>query len=141
MPSEHAIGALSRKANVKVPTVRYYESIGLLPPPTRTASNRRVYGEDAVRRLKFIRHARELGFELPAIRQLLEFADQPQRPCAEVDRIAREHLREIESRIERLTALRAEVRRMLKQCSHGRVAECRIIEVLGHHELCRHSAH
>jgi DNA-binding transcriptional MerR regulator len=141
MQIEHSIGALARETGVKVPTIRFYESIGLLPKPPRTESNRRIYGDEAIGRLKFIRHARELGFELPAIRQLLALTDQPQRSCAEVDAIAREHLREIDSRIDRLAALRAEVRRMLKQYMHGRIADCRIIEVLGHHEFCHHAEH
>ena len=141
MHMEHSIGALSRETGIKVPTIRFYESIGLLPKPPRTESNRRIYGDEAVGRLKFIRHARELGFELPAIRQLLALTDQPQRSCAEVDAIAREHLREIDSRIDRLTALGAEVRRMLRQCMHGRIADCRIVEVLGHHEFCHHAEH
>ncbi|NJO54658.1 MAG: MerR family transcriptional regulator, partial [Bacteroidales bacterium] len=69
-----SIGELSRQTGVKVPTIRFYEEIGLLPPPPRTASNRRVYGTDAVQRLSFIRHARELGFEVEAIRALLRSA-------------------------------------------------------------------
>lgn len=141
MAGEYVIGALARETNVKVPTIRYYESIGLLPQPPRTASNRRIYGDDAVRRLKFIRHARELGFEVGAIRRLLEFASEPQRSCADVDAIAREHLHDIDSRIARLTALRGEIHRMLKHCRRGRVADCRILEVLRHHELCGHDAH
>lgn len=141
MAGEYVIGALARETNVKVPTIRYYESIGLLPQPPRTASNRRVYDDDAVRRLKFIRHARELGFEVSAIRRLLAFASQPQRSCADVDAIAREHLDDIDSRIARLTALRSEIHRMLKHCRRGRVADCRILEVLRHHELCGHDAH
>jgi DNA-binding transcriptional MerR regulator len=141
MDHRHSIGTLARRTGVKVPTIRFYESVGLLPAPPRTKSNRRVYGDGAVNRLRFIRHARELGFELSTIRQLLELTGEPQRSCEKVDAIAREHLREIESRIERLTALRSEVRRMLKQCMHGRIADCRIVEVLGHHEFCHHTEH
>ena len=141
MDNRHSIGTLARKTGVKVPTIRFYESIGLLPAPPRTQSNRRVYGDDAINRLRFIRHARELGFEVPTIRELLELTGEPQRSCEKVDAIAREHLHEIESRIERLTALRSEVRRMLKQCMHGRIADCRIVEVLGHHEFCHHAEH
>ena len=141
MHQHYSIGALSRTTGVKIPTIRFYETIGLLPEPSRTASNRRVFGTDAVRRLQFIRHARELGFELPAIRQLLALADDPQQSCNAVDAIARAHLREIESRIQRLTALQSEMRRMLRQCTRGRIADCRIIEVLGHHAFCVHKHH
>ncbi|ALK09619.1 MerR family transcriptional regulator [Blastochloris viridis] len=136
-----SIGELSRQAGVKVPTIRFYEEIGLLPSPLRTASNRRVFDVDAVRRLRFIRHARELGFEVDAIRALLRLSDAPQASCAEADRIARHHLAEVEERIVRLTALRAELQRMVEDCGHGHVCDCRVIEVIADHRLCRHHEH
>lgn len=136
-----AIGELSRKTGVKVPTIRYYEGIGLLPAPPRSEGNRRLYGAKAVDRLRFIRHARELGFEVEAIRELLDLAEQPQRSCAKVDALAREHLRTITSRIERLTALKDEVEHMIKACAKGRIAKCRIIDTLSHHEHCLHAEH
>lgn len=136
-----AIGGLARQTGVKVPTIRYYEDIGLLPAAPRTESNRRQYDGRAVRRLKFIRHARELGFEVEAIRELLHLADQPQRSCAKVDALAREHLRTIKSRIERLTALKVEVEQMISACAKGRIAKCRVIDVLSHHEHCLHDHH
>jgi DNA-binding transcriptional MerR regulator len=136
-----AIGDLARQTGVKVPTIRYYEDICLLPAAPRTESNRRQYDDRAVRRLKFIRHARELGFEVEAIRELLALADQPQRSCAKVDALAREHLRTIKSRIERLTALKVEVEQMISACAKGRIAKCRVIDVLSHHEHCLHDHH
>lgn len=136
-----AIGDLSRKTGVKVPTIRYYEGIGLLPAPPRSEGNRRLYGAKAVDRLRFIRHARELGFEVEAIRELLGLAEQPQRSCAKVDALAREHLRTITSRIERLTALKIEIEHMIKACAKGRIAQCRILDVLAHHEHCMHDMH
>ena len=135
------IGALARETGVKATTIRFYEDIGLLPRPPRTESNRRTYDEPDVKRLRFIRHARDLGFEVDAIRQLLSFADHPDRPCREVDQIAREHLQEINSKIAQLVALRTEVEHMLDQCSHGQVRECRVIEVLADHAECLHEAH
>jgi DNA-binding transcriptional MerR regulator len=141
MPEAIAIGVLATATGVKVPTIRYYESIGLLPEPPRTESNRRLYGPESVRRVRFIRHARELGFEVDDIRQLLALTDQPNRSCQEVDAIAQRHLTEIDSRLDRLTALRAEVARMLSECAKGSVAECRIIDVLAHHEHCLHHCH
>jgi len=135
------IGTVSRETGIKVPTIRYYEEVGLLPSPARTDSNRRSYDTAAVQRLRFIRHARELGFEVEAIRQLLTLSDQPDRSCAEVDGIARSHLKEIDDKIARLTALRQEVQRMVDEGEHGRVAECRVIEVLGDHAACLHEAH
>ena len=100
------IGEVSRRSGVKVPTIRYYEQAGLMPRPARTDAGRRTYGDADVGRLRFIRHARELGFEVDAIRQLLGLSDQPDRSCSEVDVIARAHLREIESKIARLRAWR-----------------------------------
>jgi DNA-binding transcriptional MerR regulator len=136
-----AIGDLARRTGVKIPTIRYYETVGLLPEAPRTESNRRQYDQKAVNRLKFIRHARELGFEVDAIRELLELAEQPQRSCAKVDTLAREHLQAITSRIERLLALKVEVENMIKACAKGRVAKCRVIDVLSHHEHCMHEKH
>lgn len=135
------IGALSERTGVKVPTIRYYEQAGLMPTAARTEGNRRVYNAKDVSRLRFIRHARDLGFEVGAIRQLLDLADQPERPCEGVDAIARVHLREIDSKISRLTALRAEVRRMTEDCAHGRVDDCRVIQVLANHDQCEHQKH
>ncbi|MGY4474779.1 MerR family transcriptional regulator [Bradyrhizobium sp. USDA 3364] len=126
-----SIGDAARRTMIKVPTIRYYEEIGLLPSPGRSESNRRRYSEDAIRRLTFIRHARELGFEVDTIRELLRLQDEPDRRCDEVDALAREHLAEIEEKIARLTALRRELMRMLKSCRGGRVAECRVIESIG----------
>lgn len=135
------IGTLARQAGVKVPTIRYYEQVGLLPEPDRTGSNRRAYGEETLERLRFIRHARELGFDVEAIRQLLALAAHPEEPCEAVDDLARAHLADIDSKIARLTALRAEVQRMLDHGTHGHIGECRVIEVLGDHGHCAAEAH
>ncbi|MEP9378845.1 helix-turn-helix domain-containing protein [Aquabacter sp. CN5-332] len=125
-----SIGELARRTSVKVPTIRFYEQVGLLPAPVRTEGRQRRYGATAVARLNFIRHARELGFELPAVRELLSLSEQPERSCIEVDRIARRHVEDINRRIARLVALRGELESSLDACGHGRVAECRVIEAL-----------
>ena len=130
------IGKLGEAAGVKVPTIRYYEQIGLLPEPDRSAGNQRLYGQSALDRLAFIRHARELGFPLDAIRDLLSLSDRPDQSCAAADVIARAQLAEVESRLARLTALKGELERMVVQCAGGRIADCRFIEVLGDHSLC-----
>ena len=130
------IGKLGEAAGVKVPTIRYYEQIGLLPEPDRSAGNQRLYGQSALDRLAFIRHARELGFPLDAIRDLLSLSDRPDQSCAAADVIARAQLAEVESRLARLTALKGELERMVVQCAGGRIADCRVIEVLGDHSLC-----
>jgi len=121
-----------------VPTIRYYEEIGLLPSPPRTEGNRRSYGEADMRRLAFIRHARELGFEIDSIRTLLTLQDEPDQSCAAADAIARDRLIEVERRIASLTALKAELARMVEGCSHGHVAQCRVIEILADHGECEH---
>jgi len=130
------IGEAARFSGVKVPTIRYYEQIGLLPAPPRTEGNRRHYDDSDLWRLAFIRHARELGFEVHAIRTLLVLQDEPNQSCAAADVIARARLIEVEQRIASLIALRAELQRMVSGCAHGKVAECRVIEVLADHGQC-----
>jgi DNA-binding transcriptional MerR regulator len=83
------IGRLSKAAGVKVTTIRYYESIDLMGKPERSTSGQRLYGDDAVQRLSFIRHARDLGFPIDSIRELIELQHQPGEDCAHVDVIAR----------------------------------------------------
>lgn len=130
------IGKLGEAAGVKVPTIRYYEHIGLLPEPERSAGNQRLYGAKALDRLAFIRHARDLGFPLEAIRDLLSLSDRPDQSCAAADIIATEQLAAVKARIARLTALKAELERMITQCAQGTIADCRVIEVLSDHALC-----
>jgi Cu(I)-responsive transcriptional regulator len=125
-----SIGEAARASGVKVPTVRYYEQIGLLPAPPRTEGNRRFYSDKDLQRLAFIRHARELGFEVEAIRTLLVLQDNPNQSCAAADSLAREHLVEVDARIARLNALRDELTRMVDECACGRVSQCRVIETL-----------
>jgi DNA-binding transcriptional MerR regulator len=126
---------------VKVPTIRYYEQIGLLRAPTRSEGNRRLFDTSDLRRLKFIRHARDLGFEVDAIRTLLALQDCPDASCETADTIARAHMTGIDRRIANLTALRTELERMVTNCTHRRVEECRVIEVLADHGQCLHAHH
>ena len=130
------IGTLSRKTGTKVQTVRYYEQIGLLREPGRTEGGQRRYEEADLDRLAFIRHARQLGFSLDAIRELLELSDHPQQSCADADSIARRQLKQVEQRLLRLQALQKELKRMIVECSGGRVADCRVLEVLRDHSEC-----
>ncbi len=135
------IGEASRQSGVKVPTIRYYENIGLLPAPARSESNQRFYEQPDLDRLAFIRHARELGFDVDAIRTLLVLQDDPHQPCASADAIAKARLIEVEQRIRSLTALKAELEMMVEGCGHGRVDQCRVIEVLADHGQCMHPHH
>ncbi len=131
-----SIGGLGKRTGTKVQTIRYYEQIGLMPKPGRTEGGQRRYGDVELDRLAFIRHSRQLGFSLNAIRELLEMSDSPERSCAEVDAMAQKQLKEVELRIVRLEALRVELRRMISACNSDRVADCRILEVLRDHEEC-----
>jgi DNA-binding transcriptional MerR regulator len=135
------IGEAARQSGVKVPTIRYYEGIGLLRAPSRSDGNQRSYEPSDLKRLIFIRHARELGFEVDAIRTLLSLQDNPLQPCASADAIAKARLVEVEQRIRSLTALKAELEMMVEGCVHGRVDQCRVIEVLADHGQCAHHGH
>nr|WP_245218959.1 helix-turn-helix domain-containing protein [Rubellimicrobium aerolatum] len=127
---------MGQATGTKVPTIRYYEQVGLLPRPERSSGNQRLYGRAAQGRLAFIRHARELGFPLDAIRELLSLQDRPDQPCAAADLIARRQLAAVEARLARLRSLKGELERMVAQCAHGTVADCRVIETLADHGLC-----
>jgi DNA-binding transcriptional MerR regulator len=131
------IGALAKEAGVKVPTIRYYEQIGLLEVPPRTGGQQRRYDPEAVRRLNFIRHSRELGFEINDIRELLSLSAQPNIPCEHADKITARHLDAVDLRIKQLTALRKELKRMLDDCHGGCVAECRVIDSLSAPSISR----
>ena len=135
------IGVLARRAGVKVPTIRYYEQIGLMPPAPRSGSNRRLYGPEDVQRLAFIRHGRDLGFEIEEIRQLIALAGEPGQPCDGADAIARRHLADIDAKIARLTAMRGEIARIVNNISHGAIDTCRVIEVLADHDQCLQERH
>lgn len=124
------IGGLAALTGVKVPTIRYYEEIGLLPPAARTTGGQRRYDSRAVQRLSFIRHARALGFDVDEIRTLLDLADRPDAPCAAVDAIARQHVISIDAKMKRLRAMRRELTAVIKVCHGPRVRDCRIIEAL-----------
>lgn len=135
------IGKLSKATSVKVPTIRYYEQIGLLPAPARSTGNQRLYSDTALNRLRFIRHARELGFPLEAIRDLLSLAGHPDEPCKRADAIVIDQLAQVRARIARLRALEQELTRIVSDCAHGTIADCRVIEVLGDHGLCHDDHH
>ncbi len=133
------IGELSKATGTNIETIRYYERIGLLPAPHRTAANYRSYGEAHRARLSFVRHSRELGFTIEEIRSLLDLSDHPDRDCGEADRIATSHLVQVEAKIAQLEALRDELARIVGRCRGGVAADCRVIEALGNHKLCERS--
>lgn len=124
------IGDLSRATGVNIETIRYYERIGVLPRPGRQMNGRRTYAEQDAGRLGFIRHARDLGFELADVRTLLALQEQPESSCEDASLIAQAQLEAVESRVAKLQNLRTELRRMVSECQRGIVAECRVIEAL-----------
>ncbi|HEY4201389.1 MAG TPA: helix-turn-helix domain-containing protein [Devosiaceae bacterium] len=136
--SDYAIGELSSLSGVKVPTIRYYEGIGLLPAPPRSEGNQRRYDRGALDRLRFITHARAMGFPMASLKAMLRIAGHPENPCDDIDELVRGRLAEVDDRIRRLTGLRSELSAMLESHAHGKVAECRVIEVLSDHDECAH---
>jgi DNA-binding transcriptional MerR regulator len=129
-----SIGVLARRTGCTVPTIRYYESIGLLPPGPRTASGHRIYGQDAVRRLGFIRRCRDFGFALDEVRELIDLVDHPDRPCVEMREIAARHLQQVRARLADLHALEADMAAFVRNCDAacvgGTTLHCTIVEDL-----------
>jgi len=121
------IGRLARASGCKVPTIRYYEQIGLMPAPARSEGNQRLYERAHLDRLSFIRHARDLGFTLDDIRELLRLSEHPEAPCAQADEIATRHLASVRDRIARLRQLEQELERFAGCCDGPSVADCRVI--------------
>lgn len=135
-----SIGELSSRSGVKVPTIRFYEELKLMPPLPRTEGRQRRYTQDHLERLQFIRHSRDLGFRIEDVRELLRLGAHPDLPCEAADAIAARQLAEIEAKIERLQALQRELKRMLTACKRGTLRHCRIVETLADHSKCE-SAH
>lgn len=131
--ASYGIRDMAREAGCNEQTVRWYEEQGLLPPVPRTAGGQRRYDERHRRHLNFLRHARELGFSLDSIRELLTLYRTPEESCAAADRIADRHLADVRHKIARLQALEAELVRMVAACDGGSVADCRVIETLADH--------
>lgn len=124
------IGQLSRLAECKVETIRYYESIGLLKPPIRSQGGHRYYGASAVKRLNFILRARKLGFPIDTIRTLLDLADGCPQGCSEVEKIALEHLQEVNGKIYDLLKIQSILEDMISHCQEGAMPECPLLETL-----------
>lgn len=125
-----AIGTLAKRTGTKVNTVRFYEEIGLLPRAARTESGRRTYGLPDLNRLSFIRNARGLGFSIDQIRSLLALAGEEDQDCSTARDLANRHLLEVENRLEQLSRLRKELKRIARSCDGGKVSDCRIIEAI-----------
>lgn len=132
-----SIGELSKRTKVKVPTIRYYEEMGLLAEAERTSGNQRRYDKAGLQRLSFIRHARDLGFSIEAITSLIELQDHPDRSCEAATDIALSQLSDVRAKIKRLTLLEKELIRISRACDGQGVSEdCYVLASLADHELC-----
>ncbi len=132
-----SIGQLSKKTGVKIPTIRYYEQMGIIDAPMRSTSNQRRYSNDEVERLSFIAHGRELGLSIRDIGELIELNSHPDKPCSEVHNIANRHLLLVQSRIKKLKSLEKELKRMVGQDDGGNIGQCYVIASLANHGLCK----
>ncbi len=132
----YSIGEMSRRANVKVPTIRYYEQMKLLDPAERSSGNQRRYTKQQLERLSFIRHGRDLGLTISQIKELIELSVDPSTPCQEADRIAVDHLRTIRQKIRQLKQLEKELKRITSMCHGNTIGECYVIQSLSDHGLC-----
>lgn len=125
-----SIGELSRESGVNIETIRYYERIGMLAAPRRTGGGHRLYDEDEVRMLAFIRRARELGFTLAEIRALLDLGGPGKASCREVREIAAHHLGEIRTKIADLQKLERLLAKTVARCTGRTAPECPVLDVL-----------
>ncbi len=125
-----SIGDLSKRTGCNIETIRYYEKIGLLPAPARSVGGHRVFRADHLRRLSFVRRARQLGFTLDAVRALLGLAESRQRSCAQVRRLTEAHLGEIRAKIADLKRMERVLRDTVRLCADGTRPDCPIIEAL-----------
>jgi MerR family transcriptional regulator, mercuric resistance operon regulatory protein len=124
------IGGLSKKTGVNIETIRYYEKIGVLPHPQRTQGGNRIYDESQIKRLKFVRRSRELGFSLDEIREMLRLVDEKDFTCAEIASISQHHLDDIKLKINDLQKIERHMKDMLSQCSREKVPDCAILDIL-----------
>jgi MerR family transcriptional regulator, copper efflux regulator len=132
------IGEVAEQAHVHVETLRYYERRGLVARPPRSASNYRLYAEDTVRRVRFIKRAQELGFSLNDIKELLSLRADPEAGCAEVRACAEAKMKDIDAKIGALTAMRHALSTLVTECSgEGPLSDCPILESLETQEVRR----
>lgn len=124
------IGELAKATGTKAETIRYYEREGILPVADRTDSNYRDYSDEHLAALTFVRRARQLGFSMAQVRELLALSDQDDKPCEDVDKFVHRQLVEVKRQIADLTALHEDMEQMLRSCQADRIGECRIVESL-----------
>jgi MerR family mercuric resistance operon transcriptional regulator len=125
------IGALSERTGVHIETIRYYERVGLLARPARSAGGHRLYADTHQRRLVFIRRSRELGFSIDQIRGLLGLERGHNLTCAEVKALAQQRIAEIRHKMKDLKRLERVLTNLAAQCHSGEAPECPILDALG----------
>ncbi|MFQ5764302.1 MAG: helix-turn-helix domain-containing protein [Rhodospirillales bacterium] len=126
----YTIGALSRGTGVNVETIRYYERVGVLPPPPRSEGGHRIYGDQHLRRLNFVRRSRELGFSLDEIKHMLRLVDGGDVTCEQVREMALDHLHDVRDKIADLKRMERTLKDTAAQCEGGETPDCPIIDVL-----------
>ena len=132
-----AIGTLSDRSGVKIPTIRFYEDKGLLSKAERTGGNQRRYHQSDLDRLAFIKHARDLGFSLGDIQALIHLQDHPDLSCDEATYVAQAHLADTREKIARLIRLEVELTRIATGCAgNGTANACTILSSLSDHRHC-----
>lgn len=125
------IGEAAKFSGVSAKMIRYYESVGLIPPARRTDTAYRVYSDEDVHVLRFVRRARDLGFSVESIRELLALWRDKSRASADVKRIAQHHIDELESRIAALQDMAGTLRRLAEHCHGDDRPDCPILGDLG----------
>ena len=133
----YSIGTLSKLTGVKIPTIRYYEQMGLIDTPERSLGNQRRYDKSGLERLSFIRHGRELGLSIENIRDLVVLCSHPDMPCMDAHHIAQKHLHAVQARIKKLKRLEKELKRISAIPDSGCVGQCNVIQSLADHQLCQ----
>lgn len=124
------IGELAALSGMKVVTIRYYESTGLIPAPSRSSSGYRNYQPEHLQRLTFLRRCRDLGFSIKEIKELLSLTGNPRRPCASVTTVAARHLEEVRRKLDDLQRLEQALEALVASCRIGRVGDCKILQAL-----------
>ncbi|QFT54799.1 Cd(II)/Pb(II)-responsive transcriptional regulator [Microbulbifer sp. THAF38] len=132
---EYRIGEAAKRAGCKVETVRYYEQVGLLPQPSRSEGNYRLYSEEHLAQLRFIRHCRSLDMPLEDIRNLLTLRERPKEHCGEINALVDEHIDRVNSQMALLEQLRESLMALRSQCAGpGYTDSCEIVRELSHCE-------
>lgn len=132
----YSIGEVSTRVGIKVPTLRYYEQAGLIPEPYRSSGGQRRYSDSDLERLGFIKHARQLGFSLASIKNLITLGEDVERDCDDVHRLAESNLAAVKAKLSLLRDLEKELKRIVAGCRSGHVGKCYVIESLSKHEWC-----